>query len=153
MQVGRRRRRLQRGERGATLVEFALILPLLLALVFGIIEASWAFGQHNDVRHGAREGARLAAVDFGNGSAIATAVCQRMDSVNPALSPEIELTLLQGPARIGGLGEISVTADLDTITGVMDAFFGGVTLKSTVEFRLEQPVSGSTTWSNGTYSC
>ncbi|MFQ5555379.1 MAG: TadE family protein [Acidimicrobiia bacterium] len=153
MQVGRRQRRLQREERGATLVEFALILPLLLALVFGIIEASWAFGQHNDVRHGAREGARLAAVDFGDGDAIANEVCQRMDSVNPALSPEIELTLLPGDTFIGGRGEITVTADLDTVTGVMDAFFGGVTLKSTVEFRLEQPLSGSPTWSNGTYPC
>ena len=31
------------GEGGASLVEFAVILPLLIVLLFGVMEASWAF--------------------------------------------------------------------------------------------------------------
>ena len=51
-----------KGERGASLVEFALIMPLLLILVLGIVEFGYLFAQFNEVRHAAREGARYAAV-------------------------------------------------------------------------------------------
>ena len=44
----------------------ALVAPFLLLLLFGIIEFAWVFGQNLSVTHGAREGARLAAVDFGD---------------------------------------------------------------------------------------
>ena len=32
-----------KGERGASLVEFALIMPLLVLLIFGMVDAGWAF--------------------------------------------------------------------------------------------------------------
>jgi len=137
---------LRRSERGASLVEFALILPLLVVLVFGIIEASWAFAQHNDIRHGAREGARLAAVDFGNQATVAQAVCDRMDVVYPATNPVVTLTPQAGPSTIGGLGQITVESNLQTLTGLLDWAFGSIELTSTVEFRLEQPVSGAPQW-------
>ncbi|MGI9584504.1 MAG: TadE/TadG family type IV pilus assembly protein, partial [Acidimicrobiia bacterium] len=69
----------QSRESGAALVEMAMVLPLVVLLLFGMIEASWAFAQANDVRHGTREGARLAAVDYGDVAAIGTEVCDRMD--------------------------------------------------------------------------
>ena len=54
-----------KGDEGAALVEFALIAPILFLLIFGVIEFGWAFSQNMDVRHGARETARLAAVNYG----------------------------------------------------------------------------------------
>jgi len=54
--------RKKRGERGAVAVEFALILPLLVLLLFGIIEFGQAYNAYITVTHAAREGARLAAV-------------------------------------------------------------------------------------------
>lgn len=54
--------RKERGERGAVAVEFALILPLLVLLLFGIIEFGQAYNAYITVTHAAREGARLAAV-------------------------------------------------------------------------------------------
>ena len=51
-------------EDGASLVEFAVVLPLLILLVFGIMEAGWLFAQQVEIRNAAREGARLAVVDF-----------------------------------------------------------------------------------------
>lgn len=48
--------------KGATLVEFALILPLLFMLVFGVCEYGWAMYVSNSINNAAREGARLAAV-------------------------------------------------------------------------------------------
>ena len=67
----------------------AFTLPLLLLLLFGIIEASWAFSQQNNIRHGAREGARLAAVDYGTVATIGQEVCDRMDIIAPTQSPTV----------------------------------------------------------------
>jgi Flp pilus assembly protein TadG len=49
-------------EDGASAVEFALILPLLVILIFGIIEFGIAFLQLQSIRTGIREGGRAAAV-------------------------------------------------------------------------------------------
>jgi Flp pilus assembly protein TadG len=47
------------GERGATVVEFAVIVVLLLLLVFGILEFAFIFFQRHFVENAAREGMRL----------------------------------------------------------------------------------------------
>lgn len=156
--IGRGRRlQVRRREGGAALVEFAIVLPLLLVLLFGIIEASWAFAQQNDIRHGAREGARLAAVDGGDVTAIALEVCDRMDVVYPASTPQVTLTPISADSTRGGLGEITVETTFDSLTGFLDWVFGGIQLESTVEFRLELPTSGEPAWwasgSGGTFTC
>jgi Flp pilus assembly protein TadG len=57
-----------RSERGAAAVEFALVMPLLFLLVFGIIEFGFIFQKELSVTHAAREGVRVYAL---NGSASA----------------------------------------------------------------------------------
>ena len=54
--VGRRRRR------GAAVVEFAVVLPLLLTILFGIIEYGWVFMVRQTLQTAAREGCRLAVL-------------------------------------------------------------------------------------------
>jgi hypothetical protein len=49
-------------ERGAALVEFAIILPLLVVFIFGIIDFGFVFNDLIAVRQGARDGAREAIV-------------------------------------------------------------------------------------------
>ena len=49
--------------RGATAVEFAIILPLFLLILFGIISLGFAFFIWNDMTNAAREGARRLSVD------------------------------------------------------------------------------------------
>jgi hypothetical protein len=59
----------QRREEGAAAVEFALLLPLLVLLLFGIIEFGFAFSTRIQATNAAREAARLAVVgvdDWGN---------------------------------------------------------------------------------------
>jgi Flp pilus assembly protein TadG len=51
-----------RGEEGAAAVEFALLLPLLVLLVFGIIHFGLAFNSRIQATNAAREGARLAVI-------------------------------------------------------------------------------------------
>jgi Flp pilus assembly protein TadG len=51
-----------RSERGAELVEFALVLPLLLVLIGGIIDFGFLFQRYEVVTNAAREGARLGSL-------------------------------------------------------------------------------------------
>lgn len=53
-----------RSERAAALVEFAIVLPVLLLLVFGIIDFGRALNTQNNLSAAVREGARRAAVQF-----------------------------------------------------------------------------------------
>ncbi len=62
-------KRRQQLQRGAALVEFALISTLLFLLLFGIIEVGLILGDQTQVGQAAREAARSAAV----GSTIETA--------------------------------------------------------------------------------
>lgn len=51
-----------RQEKGQALVEMALIMPLLIMLLLGIVEFGRIFNAYLIVANGAREGARAAAV-------------------------------------------------------------------------------------------
>lgn len=139
-----------RGEHGAAMVEMALITPFLLLLLFGIIEFSWLFSQNLDVRHGAREGARLVAVNHPVGpvptppdrttaaataqtTAIVTAICGRMD-----ISAGGEITL-DSTGSVGDPATVTVTAPGNTLTGFLDFLIpDDLELASTVEIRVEQ---------------
>lgn len=49
-------------ERGASLVEFALILPVFVVLIFGMITGGIALSQQNSLKNSVREASRFAAV-------------------------------------------------------------------------------------------
>lgn len=59
---GRRGRGALREERGQSLVEFVIALPVLLVIVFGIIEFATAWRTYQIITNAAREGARYAVV-------------------------------------------------------------------------------------------
>jgi Flp pilus assembly protein TadG len=138
-------------ESGASLVEFALLAPLLFLLLFGIIEFGWLFAQNLDVRHGAREGARLAAVNFPEGPQPNSGV--RSDANRDALVAEI-CARMQTPtgadvtiASTGNVGDsatVTVTTPGDTLTGFLDFMLSSLNLNSTVQIRMEQ----AATWTN-----
>src|SRR5919201_4870511 len=61
-------RRLRDDESGVALVEFALVLPLLLILLFGMLDFGRAFNYWIDATHLANEGARWAVVNKNPGT-------------------------------------------------------------------------------------
>lgn len=120
-------------------MEFAIVLPLLVLLLFGIIEFGWLFAMNLDVKHGAREGARLAAVDEFSGAAD---VCDRMDVA--AIPGQTLVSADRTGTNIGDDIEVTVATPADTLTGFLDwALPAGATLESTVIIRVEQPLSWS----------
>jgi hypothetical protein len=67
------RSRTRGGDDGAAAVEFAVILPLLLLIVGGIIDFGFMFNAQIAVTHAAREGVRVEAIGTGDPVATATA--------------------------------------------------------------------------------
>src|SRR5439155_20151157 len=76
------RRRSAADERGVALVEFGLVLPLILLLLFGMIDFGKAFNYWNDETHLANEAARYAVVNKNplGGSSLEAAIKQDADS-------------------------------------------------------------------------
>jgi Flp pilus assembly protein TadG len=73
-------KRSRAGERGQALVEFALILPVILLVMVGMLEFARAWNLHQVMTDAAREGARRAAIqDVGLGHE------QTQDSVYAAM--------------------------------------------------------------------
>jgi hypothetical protein len=137
----RRPAHLSTKDRGASLIEFAIILPLLVMLLLGIIEFGWAFAQNLEVKHIAREVGRLAAVGDPDG-VIDTRSC------SGTVAQVEDVTMVSG-GEPGDPAIITVTATLQQITGFFGWALGGVdNLSSEVEVRLEQPF----TWTGTTCS-
>jgi Flp pilus assembly protein TadG len=105
-------RHFARTDRGAAAVEFALIAPILLTLVFGIVDFGRAMYVYNVLTAGMREGARAAAV-----AGIAGGVTA--DSVSK-----------YGKGRVAGYikGALGLTvADSTTIAGNTTASYSSTT--------------------------
>jgi Flp pilus assembly protein TadG len=135
-----------RGTRGATLLEFAIILPLFLLLVTGILEFARAFNIYQVVVNSARVGARITALPPGSQSSSAI--------VNAKINEYLQSNGLQGCApgcvtiegMSGGPGTpAGVTVQYPytfTTFGPMAALLGGddpgtITLSSTSRMRNE----------------
>lgn len=56
--------RLKSKENGQAIIEFALVLPIFLLLVMGIIDFGWLFYNSINVENSARNGARSACVEY-----------------------------------------------------------------------------------------
>ena len=132
-------------ERGANLVEFALVAPLLIVLVFGIVDFAWILSQQQDVRHGAREAARLAAVNTDTGPNMATLTCSSMNVSSGAV-----ITFGRTGDQPGDTGNVSVVSPVVSLTGFASLPFVGAiyptTFTEAITFRLEQLA----TWTDAT---
>jgi len=120
-------------ERGASAVEFALIVPFLLMLVLGIVEFSHAFQVQGTLSAAAREGVRVMALQ-NDPAAARTTVRNAADSLQPVVS---NAQIVVSPAACPASGtptnvRVTITYRMPYLTG----FFGsGLTLSGTGVMR------------------
>jgi Flp pilus assembly protein TadG len=73
---------LSRKEDGQSLVEFALVLPILIVLIFGVIEFGRLWMTVNTLSGAAREGVRVAAVTAPDAALVNNAVNNILTAAN-----------------------------------------------------------------------
>ncbi len=104
---------------GAAAVEFALLLPLLVVLLFGFIQFGTAFNTRIQATNAAREGARMAVVgiadwaDVGGGTAFWQAVQQDAGIGN------IDNCVLSTDDVVGGTLTVTFDYPLDLVIPFM----------------------------------
>ena len=132
----KRYRKILSGEKGASAVEFAIILPILVMLIFGSVQFGVAYNKYIAVTHAVREGARLAAVglyedpDFDFEQAV-------RDS---APTIEIETITVENPEGLG-IGNpvaVTVTVEIFFIDIPMAGRWGPIQLTSQATMRRER---------------
>ena len=96
-------------EKGAELVEFALVLPLLLLVMFGIVDFGLLFQRYEAVTNAAREGARIAVLPGYGQADVQARVTQYLAAAGLKSAPSVAYTAPQA---------MSVGGACVTITGV-----------------------------------
>ncbi|MFJ5975627.1 MULTISPECIES: TadE/TadG family type IV pilus assembly protein [Pseudarthrobacter] len=116
----------KRKEEGAAAVEFALILPVLLLMIIGIIEFSLGFNAQLSLNQAAREGARNMAI-HNNATAAATAASNAAGRLE-ATSVSTTFSVTGGGTTCSAGKQVTATTSytLTTVTGFLDAFTGSI---------------------------
>ncbi|MCZ2828435.1 pilus assembly protein [Modestobacter sp. VKM Ac-2986] len=120
-------------ERGASAVEFALIVPLLVLLVLGIVEFSHAYRVQGTLSAAAREGVRVMALQNDPAAARGT-VRNAADTLSPAITDaQIVVSPTACPQSVTPTNvRVTITYRMPYLTG----FFGsGLTLSGTGVMR------------------
>jgi Flp pilus assembly protein TadG len=119
-------RRLRSGERGAALVEAAVVIPLLLFVCTGILEFGRAYQTWQVLTNAAREGARVAVLP-GVG--------------NDAVRDRVEAYMTAGQLTRVDEAEIDVTRNNTISIGADTASASRVTVRYPFSFMVLQPIA------------
>ena len=123
-----------RSEKGQSIVEFALVLPILVMLLFGIIDFGRIFHTYLAIDHASREAARTASIGENDGAIVSTAV---------ASASSIHLTAGQVAVSPGGTKAsgsdvtVTITYPIRFLTPVVSNLTGPITLSSSTVMRME----------------
>jgi Flp pilus assembly protein TadG len=141
--------------RGQALVEFALVLPIIVLLIFGVIDAGRLVFTYNAVSNASRDGARVAIV---NQSAAGTTTCDTTSAtaypVGCAVSAGLALNLAPAdvtvtyrdptdttacnPVTIGCLAVVQVTGHYQALTPIIGQILGAINVSNTTKVPVER---------------
>lgn len=139
--VNRRRRR----QRGAVAVEAAIILPVLILLVFGIMDFGWMINRDTMVNNASREGAREGALNPDEAD-IRSVVLSSLSTLPPSdVTVAISCRTADGSAcstfaadaASGGTVVVRVDYEHTWITPFASLFGSTIALSKTTEMRIE----------------
>lgn len=111
-----------RSERGQSMTEFALVLPLLVVLLFGIIQFGITFNNYISLTDAVRAGARKAAVSRHEDNPVAVTVDQVKEAATDLKAADLAITV--NSTWVAG-EEVEVSASYPYSIKVL-----GVTIKS-----------------------
>ena len=138
----RRRNSISSKEKGQAMVEMALVLPVLVLLLCGIIDYGWISYNKLSVSYCSREGARYGIVHADDANA-AQSVANRVLLTAPEhLQDKITVSVSFSNASSPRLGDVSVqvVAVINGLTPLSGTIFGqgdGITLSSECVMKVE----------------
>ena len=123
-----------KSQKGQSLVEFALVLPLLVLLLFGIIDFGRIFHAYLTLDHAGREAARIASIGKND-----------TDVRQAAVDDAVSIGLTEGRVDVSPTGtrtsgtkvSITITYPIDFLTPVIGEIVGSITLSDTTVMRVE----------------
>ena len=132
-------KRREQKEKGQALVEFAVILPVLLMVLWGIFQFGIAFNDYIQVTSAAREGARKAAVSRSLGGPAPQ--LRPPSPLRKAVAPDLHLTTSQitvTPANNWQAGtDVTVTVKYPYKINIIGRVVGSGNLTSSTTMRIE----------------
>lgn len=128
-------------ERGQSLVEFAMVLPLLLVIMFGIVDFGRVFFSWVTVTNATREGARIGSL----GSDAATVETRVRDTADTLDQAQLSIAVMGAGGASGSSIVVESDYDIDLITplaGMINFISGGtfpetITVSSSADMRIE----------------
>ncbi|WP_129788416.1 TadE/TadG family type IV pilus assembly protein [Promicromonospora panici] len=117
-------------ERGAAAVEFALVLPILLLLIFGIVEIGRAYYVQTTLSAAAREGVRVMALQ--NDTAAARSTTKNVAGGLAVTDSQISVTPTTCSGSTAGTATVKVTYPVTLMSGLFGA---SITLTGTGTMR------------------
>jgi Flp pilus assembly protein TadG len=110
-------------ERGAVAVEFALLAPVLIMLLLGIMEFGRAYNTQITLSNAAREGARVMAIENNQTAAVAAAT-RASSSLGPLTMEFSTSPVASNPATCSPTNQVTLVVrySLNTMTGIAGPF-------------------------------
>lgn len=122
-----------KNEDGQAVVEFAIILPILLLILCGIIDFGWILSAQLATNNCAREGARYASTLSTYSTAEYETSLRVMnvagDNIDDDLSTTVTFSNISDPST--GDVTVLVTSRIPSLTFIADTLFGGSTISLT----------------------
>ncbi|WP_052352886.1 TadE/TadG family type IV pilus assembly protein [Neobacillus dielmonensis] len=122
-----------KSENGQSLVEFALVLPVLIMLLFGIVDFGRAFHAYLTIDHAGREAARAASIGKNDSEIKQIAKNQGVDISLKEEWVSVSTTT-SGSEKIA---TITITYPFQFITPVLGPLVKTIELKDETQMRIE----------------
>ena len=116
---------MKKREKGQSAVEFALVLPILLLIVCGILDFGWLFYNQLSVENACREGARVGCVNAQDAH-LDQIVTDKVEAILPKnlKSVVVDSKLTNPTSPLEGDLKVNVKAEMNTLTPVLGVIFG-----------------------------
>ncbi len=135
---------------GQAVVEFAVLTPVLLSFVFGILDFGRSMNYYNDATHLANEGARWAVVNVNPGSGTLQSYIKSQGDTAEMQNNSTVCITFPGPggAQAGQPVHVTVSVNFNWLPWIQSVLGGttSTTMTGMADMRLEQ---APTTYSAG----